>query len=188
MVLVYACMRGEFMKKESVKKNIILTIIVLSIILVTTIITVMILLGTQRKPVQNNELRLSADDVVSRVIKKMNYNNLTPISKQNISRYYEIPKDAVTDYAMYISGRSGSEVEIACFKLKDEDSRQTLTSPINEYLVGKTSTDTSGSSTLTSSAVSVHYPYVLVVVAQDCDTAVKSFETIISDSLKSSTQ
>ncbi len=173
------------MKEVSQKRNIILTLVVLAVIFAVTTVTVIILLGTQRKPAQDNDLRLTADEIVSRVIKKMNYNNLTQISKQNISRYYEIPEDTVTDYAMYISGRSGSEVEIACFKLKDEDSRSALTTAINNYLSDKTSTDTSGSSAQTASSVTVHYPYVLVVIAPDCDTAAKSFETLLNDSLKS---
>lgn len=174
------------MKEASGKRNIILTFVVLAVIVVITTITVLILLNNQRKTIQENDIRLTADEVVARVIKKMNYNNLTPISKQNISRYYEIPEGTVTDYAMYISGRSGSEVEIACFKLKDEDSRSNLTAAINNYLSDKSSTDTSGSSTQTASSVVVRYPYVLVIVAQDCDSAAKSFETILSESLKSS--
>ncbi|MBQ9461826.1 MAG: DUF4358 domain-containing protein [Clostridia bacterium] len=173
------------MKEASGKRNIILTFVVLAVIFAVTAVTVLILLGTQRKSDHDNDIRLTADEVASRVIKKMNYNNLTQISKQNINRYYEIPEGTVTDYAMYISGRSGSEVEIACFRLKNEDSRSALTAAINSYLNEKSPADVSGSSTQAASTVAVHYPYVLVVVAQDCDTAAKAFETILNDSLRS---
>ena len=76
------------MKKSSIKRNIILTTIVLSIIFISTAVTVILLFSSQRRSMQKNSLTLTVDEVVSRVAKKMNYNNLTPISKQNISRYY----------------------------------------------------------------------------------------------------
>ena len=172
------------MKEKSRKHNLILTLIVLAVIFMITAVTVIILLVNQRKPEQNNDINLSADDVVVRVIKKMNYINLTPISKQNINRYYEIPEDTVSDYAMYISGRSGTEVEIACFKMIDKESETALTSTVNDYLSDKSVTAPSNTSSLTNSSTALHIPYMLVVVAQDAETAAKSLETVLDESLK----
>lgn len=174
------------MKKSSIKRNIILTTIVLSIIFISTAVTVILLFSSQRRSMQKNSLTLTADEVVSRVAKKMNYNNLTPISKQNISRYYEIPENTITDCAMYISGRSGTETELACFKLKDEEASAPMAAAVSSYLGGKTPTDPGVSAAQPTSSVAVHYPYMLVVVAPDCETAAKYFETILDDSLKES--
>lgn len=180
------------MAEHSNKKKIILTICVLGIIAAATTAAVMILLGMQQRS-HREDYRLSADEVVTGVIKKMKYSGMSPISKENISRYYEIPKDAVTDYAMYVSGRSGTEIEIACFKLKNSSDEKAVTEAVNQYLSGKSMTTppSSGSATQTSNVpqvfhynVTVHDPYVFVAVAQDSETAVNAFEAVLSESLK----
>ncbi len=177
-------------KTPSRKKKLLLTAIVLSVIFLAAAILIVISLSFQHKSPKETP-NLSADAVVAGVVKKMNYTNLTPISKENISRYYEIPKDDVVDYAMSISGKSGTEIEITCFRFRDGASDQALMKAINEYLSEKTAS--SRSSSLSSSqnstpagqsAVASQYPYVFVAVAPDCDTAVKSFRTVLNDSLK----
>ncbi len=169
-------------KEKSVKRNLLLTAIALIVIFITSAVLIIISLNAQKRTGENN-LKLSADEVVNGVTKKMNYTNLSSISKENIQRYYEIPQNTVTDYAMYVSGHSGTETEIACFVLEDSEHQSDLEEAIHDYLNEKTS-NPQVSAQQVNSNVAVHFPYVLVVVAQDSESAVKAFETVLNDSLK----
>lgn len=172
------------LEHKTKKRNIILTIIILLIITGIAVVLIILSPGIQKKGRASNT-SLTADEVVTGVIKKMNYQNLTPISKENISRYYEIPKNITVDYAMYISARAGTETELACFKIKDDNDEQAIVSCVNDYLASKTkSSDEQNSVQSNLSAVSAHYPYVFAVVAPDSTNAVRSFEILINETPK----
>ena len=61
-----------------------MTIIIIALIAIIAGILVLISLNMQKRNTANN-VNLSADQIVSNVIKKMNYQNLSPVSKENIS-------------------------------------------------------------------------------------------------------
>ena len=170
------------MSTNQKKSKTLLTVIVIGVIVIVASVLILIILGTQKKPAEG-EYDLSANQVVTRVIKKMNYNNLTPISKENITRYFVIPKEAVTDYAMYISGKSGTDIELSCFILKKKDFQEDMISSINDYINEKNLTSQTSAQGCTSN-VTIHYPYIFVAVAQDSETASSSFETVLSDRLR----
>lgn len=180
------------MSANKKKRNIVLTVSALLVIAATTAALVFISLNMQASPRSGNT-SLSADEVVTGVIKKMNYQNLTPISKENISRYYEIPEDTVCDYAMYISGRTGSETELTCFKLKDGGSEKALMDIINDYLSSKAArssvvsetTSTQNASAAAATAVLKRDPFIFVAVAQDSSSALKAFDNLVTDTSKS---
>lgn len=155
-----------------------MTIIIIAIIAIIAGILVFISLKMQKKDNANN-VSLSADQIVSGVIKKMNYQNLSPVSKENISKFYVIPDDTVTDYAVYISNHSGNETELACFKLKDTESEQKVLNCVYEYTKSKNPIEQSPAANVQSMVLS-HYPYIFAVISSDCENAVKSFENIIS--------
>lgn len=173
---------------KSKKRNLILTISVLSLIAVTAAVLVIIFLTMQNRSSQESS-GLTADAVVTGVIKKMNYTNLTPISKENISRYYEIPENTVCDSAMYISGRSGSETELTCFKLNEGTNEKELMENINDYISSKNLknpaiSETNSSQQNSQAAVQKHQPFIFVVVGPDCSNAVKTFDTIVTNGIK----
>ncbi len=164
------------------KRNILLTIIVVVMIFAVSSVLVIITLNAQMRSAKSNPT-LSANDVATRVIRKMNYSNLTPISYENISRYYELPDNIVTDHAMYISGKSGTDIEITCFKLQKDENPQALIDAANAYLSDKTATAQNSSQSI-NYKMAVHLPYVFVAVAQDSETAVNAFENVLSENLR----
>lgn len=167
---------------SSKKRNLVLTIIVLGLIIATAAVLIVISLGMQKKTVKSG-LTLTADQVVTGVIRKMNYSNLSPISAENISRYYEVPDHTVADLAMYISGKSGTEVEITCFRLQNDTEPAPLIQAVDDYLDDK-GILTQSTAQAINAKVATHLPYVFVAVAQDSETAAKAFETVLNDSLK----
>lgn len=163
------------------KHRIILTVITLLIIVLATSALILLSLKMQTKNNANNSA-LTADEVISGVIKKMNYKNLTAISKENISRYYELPEDSVVDCAMYISGGTGTETELACFKIRSGTDEQSIIKCVNDYLSSKTKPSSEQNSIpVNLSDVSYHYPYIFAVVSPDSTNAVKAFEVIINE-------
>lgn len=161
------------------KRNIILTIILLVIIILITFVTVVFVLSLQnnQKTAKNY---LTANTVISQVIKKMNYQNLSKISDENISKYYNIPQGIVTDSAMYISSRADSGLELTCFRLNGENSEQALSEAISEYISSKNTENKEGSGQLAKFKTDTVYPYVFVAFASDSEAAASAFEEVIS--------
>ena len=155
-----------------------MTIIIISVIAATAVALVFISLKEQKKAAPSNA-SLSAEQVVSGVIKKMNYQNLSPVSDENISKFYDIPDGTVTDYSVYISNNSGNETELACFKLKNTESEQKVLNCVYDYTKSKSSIE-QRPATSTKSMLSYHYPYVFAVISSDCENAVKTFEKLIN--------
>ena len=171
------------MASDKKKRNIILTVSLILVIIVISTVLITIVLQEQYKNKDSSttvSADLSADEVVNGVIKKMNYTNLSPISKESISCYYQLPEDAVSDYAMYISGKSGDEVEITCFVLTNEAAEDKVTDSISEHLNTRSSaSEQSNTSSSIQPITTIRFPYVFVTVAQDSETAAKAFETIV---------
>ena len=161
------------------KKNIFLTVIIISIIIIITSVAVAVMLSRQNSQ-KNSNSYLTANTIISQVIKKMNYQNLSKISDENISKYYNIPDGIITDSAMYISNRTDSGMELACFRLSDEDNSQSLSDAISEHISSKNIENKEGSGQLAQFKTDTIYPYVFVAVASDSEAASNAFEEIIN--------
>lgn len=171
------------LENKKSKRNVILTIVILSVIAAVATVLVVLTLVMQ-KGTRAKNADLSADSVVTGVIKKLNYQNkkLSPL-KENVSGWYSIPDDTVTDYAIYLSDRSGTEIEFTCFKLKDSDCEEKVMSCINDHLKAKEKTFSEQNR---QSMVSSHYPYIFVAVSPDSSGAINAFETVINETPKES--
>ena len=159
--------------------NIRLTIVVVTSIAIAATLICIILLLLFRAGNSRNSVNYTAHDITSHVISKMNYDNLSEISGDNIEKYYEIPNGVVSDSAMYISARTDNFTELACFKLKNTESEQKVLNCVYDYTKSKSSIEQSPA-TSTQSMVSSHYPYVFAVISSDCENAVKTFEKLIN--------
>ena len=155
------------MASDKKKRNIILTVSLILVIIVISTVLITIVLQEQYKNKDSSttvSADLSADEVV----------------KESISCYYQLPEDAVSDYAMYISGKSGDEVEITCFVLTNEAAEDKVTDSISEHLNTRSSaSEQSNTSSSIQPITTIRFPYVFVTVAQDSETAAKAFETIV---------
>lgn len=152
---------------------------IIAIIASLLIILTLSIYKNEQKQLNEN---LSVKYITSSVVKKMGYQNLSEISSENIPKYYEISKDIVSESDMYISSGSDSITEIACFKLTDESKQDELLESVSTYLSSKSSTyknvNEKDSQNITNSKVEVKYPYVFVVISNDCDSAVEAFNSL----------
>ena len=162
------------------KQNIMLTVVILVVIALLTSVTVILVLAQQNIQ-KNSNSYLPTNTIVSRVIKKMNYQNLSKISDENISKYYNIPDGVITDSSMYISNRTDSGMELACFRLSNEENAPALSDAISEHISSKNSENKEGSNQLAQFKTDTVYPYVFVAVASDSDAAANAFEEIINE-------
>lgn len=164
----------------SQKRNILLTVVTISIIALITTTIVGVMLSYQNSS-KDSASYLTANTIISRIIKKMNYQNLTKISDENISKYYNIPDGTVTDSAMYISNRTDSGMELACFRIYDESCLQTLSDAISEHLSSKNTYNKEVSGQLSKVKTDTVYPYVFIAVASDSEAASNVFREIVSE-------
>lgn len=167
--------------KETKKRNLIITFIIVFIIAAVASLLVIITLSVhknQKKPDEN----ISVKDITFTVIQKMNYQNLSEISSENISKYYDIPEGVVSESDMYVPSRSDSFTEIACFKLTDVSRQDELLKATSEYTASKINTykniSEKENQNIVNSKTQVNYPYVFVVISNDCDMAISTFNSI----------
>lgn len=174
------CMSDE-KKPKNTKRNVILSIIIIFLIAVISAVLIIIQLQWQNRTEEITET-YTADDIVQSVIKKMKYTNLSPISADNINNYYELPEGGVNDSAMYISGKSDSELEITCFVLSSPDYEEDMMKCITKYMSSKTkaSSDPNTSSAAINYTTSVHYPYVFIAVTPESEAAAKAFDSLLT--------
>lgn len=171
------------MDENQRKKNILLTAVLLAVIAIISAILIIISLYMQNSS-KNQTIDYSAEYVAQTVIQKMNYQNLTQISSENISKYYDVPKGIVIDSAMYISNLSDSGTEVACFKLNDRsdnEDRETLSEIIADYTSSKISNYKDVNDHTLLSKTDIVYPYVFVVISSDPNGAVTAFENVITN-------
>lgn len=132
----------------------------------------------------NNQNYLTAHDIASHIVKTMNYENLSEISNKNISKYYEVPSDIVIDSAMYVSTRTDSCNEIACFQLNNQENQEKLLKIISDYIETKKNTykdvNEKAYNTVCSAKTEVIYPYVFIAITPDSETAVSAFRELIN--------
>ncbi len=164
------------------KKNIALTVIIITIIAIFACVLICITLNIFNSKKQSDK-NLTTSYISSAVIEKMNYNNLSQISTENISKYYEIPDGVILDASMYISTRPDSLTELACFKLADSSKQDELIASVSEYLNSKIHTykdlNQNESQNIISTKVSYKYPFVFVVISNDSEAASKAFESVV---------
>ncbi len=177
-------MQDSTTEKDIRKRNIRLTVLIISVIIViAAIISCVILLVTGRfRPVEKKDY--TAHEITEKIIRSMNYENLSEISAENISKYYEIPDGVISDSCMYISSRQDNFTEIACFRLRTEDSETTLMKSVDSYLNEKVATyqnvNDKAFEAVSNSRILKHFPYVLVSVSADNDSVETVFETMFS--------
>lgn len=172
------------LEKSQKQKNIILTVIIVFIIAVIAFILIFVTLSVHSRKNQTNH-NLSSNYIVTSVMQKMNYKNLSEISPENISKYYEIPDGVVSEASMYVSSRSDSFTELACFKLTDKSQEDALVKSVSEYISSKNNSyngiNGKEYQNISNGKTAVSYPYVFVVISSDSDAAVSAFNLIIEN-------
>lgn len=167
------------MDEKTNKNKIILTVCLLAIIIAATFIIVLFTLSAQNTE-KNSKNYLTTNTIISRIIKKMNYENLSKISDENISKYYNIPSGVVTDSAMYVSNRADLGMELACFRMSSRDSEKAVMDSVSEYLSSKNTENKEGSGQLAKIKTDTIYPYVFVAIASDSEAADAAFKEVIN--------
>ena len=167
---------------QTKKKRIILTIILVSIIAIISAVLIAVIMINHESD-SSGSAELSANEVLNKVIDKMNYQNLSPISSQNISNYYELPPDTISDCSMYISSKSESGIELTCFILADDSCEEKVRSTINHYLSTKDATYKELTDKPLKYKTTVELPYIFVAISDDCDNASVSFRNVITGKL-----
>ena len=179
-------------EKEQKKNNIRLTIVVVTIIAIIAAVLSFLILLFMKNDARSDKTNFTAHEITQYIIAKMDYDNLSEISTDNISKYYEIPDGIIYDSSMYLSSRPDNFTEIACFTLRSEDKESELLKVIDDYIKEKSATyqnvNEKAYYAINNSAVLTHYPYVLVSVSSDNNAVENAFNTMFSDEKTITTQ
>lgn len=175
---------GEYMAKA---KKILISAVLVFVIIAVTAVTVAILLkmGYGMSSLEKDfKTDLSTDELVDSIISELNYTDISQVSSSNISKYYDINDDLISDATVYISNKSDSCFEISCFKLKENSVYPQVESAIKNHLSSRNANfqdlDPQESKKLSECKIEYCTPYVLVVVADNSSSAVASFRNFVT--------
>lgn len=176
-------------KKVIVSVSLILLIVAVAVI----VIAVLIHMGFGKLHIgkEKTDSSISTDSIVDTIINELDYSGISRVSSDNISRYYDLDEELISEATVYISDSADSCFEVSCFKLNTEDDYSKVESKIKSHINSQSSNlqrfNPKESQKLGDTRIEYCDPYVLVVVADNSESAVTSFKNLItgkSDSAK----
>ncbi len=169
------------------KKKVILSVslIFLIVLVAVVVIAILINMGFGRLPKEKNtDINLSTDAVVDNIISDLNYSGISRVNSDNISKYYDLDYDLISEATVYISDSADSCFEISCFKLNDNEEYTKLEEVIRKHLnsqsISLQKLNPKESQKLDDTKIEYCDPYVLVVVSDNSESAVASFRNLIT--------
>ncbi len=182
---------GEFMTINK-RKVIISVSLILSIISVAAIIIAFLIHMGFGKPLSNKEqtdVSISTDTIVDRIIGELDYSGISRVSSDNISKYYDIDEKLISEATVYISDSADSCFEVSCFKLNDENDYSKVESKIKNHINSQSANlqilNPKESKKLGNTKIEYCNPYILVVVADNSESAITSFRNFITGKVSS---
>lgn len=169
-------------RKVIISVSLILLIVVVSVI----IIAVLIHMGFGNLPESKKkaDTSISTDSIVDNIISELDYSGISRVSSDNISRYYDLDEDLISEATVYISDSADSCFEVSCFKLNEGADYSKIEAKIKSHINSQSTTlqklNPKESQKLGDTRIEYCDPYVLVVVADNSESAVTSFKNLIT--------
>ncbi|MFR7819878.1 DUF4358 domain-containing protein [Candidatus Pseudoruminococcus sp.] len=175
------------------KRKVIISVsLILSIIAVAAIIIAFLIHMGFGKPLSNKEqtdVSISTDTIVDRIIGELDYSGISRVSSDNISKYYDIDEKLISEATVYISDSADSCFEVSCFKLNDENDYSKVESKIKNHINSQSANlqilNPKESKKLGNTKIEYCNPYILVVVADNSESAITSFRNFITGKVSS---
>lgn len=141
------------------------------------IITLLLIVSTFIVSCDSKEI--DTDDVASKIIDNIDDDNMTSVSSDRISLYYNIDFDKVDDYSCYIEGSGGFADEVAIFKAKTNadvnDIKEAISSRIKQRTKDFEGYNANEVSKIENNLVYQKGKYILFVIDENPDEAEKIF-------------
>ncbi len=152
------------------------------------ILAVFLLLDSH--PATVNESKMSAQgqgitpaQVTTVIIDQLKVENMVQIQESQMQKHYDFPSGLVEDLSVNTSTQSDSNTEISCFKLTSEKDYSQFQSIVAAHVSTKSAglkdaaNDTYNA--IKGYSLTQKKQYVLLVVGQNADAAVKIFDAMI---------
>ncbi len=182
---------GEFMTINK-RKVIISVSLILSIISVGAFFIAFLIHMGFVKRLSNKEqsdVSISTDTIVDRIIGELDYSGISRVSSDNISKYYDIDEKLISEATVYISDSADSCFEVSCFKLNDENDYSKVESKIKNHINSQSANlqilNPKESKKLGNTKIEYCNQYILVVVADNSESAITSFRNFITGKVSS---
>lgn len=170
------------------KRKVVLSVSLILLIVAVSVIVIAVLIhmgfGNPATNKAKNSSSLSTDSIVDTIIDELDYSGISRVSSENISRYYDFDEDLVSEATVYISDSADLFLEISCFKLNTENEYSRVEAQIKSHINSKNSSlqrlNPKESKKLDNTRIEYCAPYLLVVVADNSESAVVSFKNLIT--------
>lgn len=121
----------------------------------------------------------STEQIVDGIISKMNYKDIMPLDDEQLTKHYDIDKEILEEFTLYMSSNIESAFEIACFKLKRADDVAVLTAAVSLHMTNKASgfkeLNPAQYNLIMSYQTAVIDNYVFVIASNDAEVAKQAF-------------
>lgn len=135
---------------------------------------------------KQEKTEISASFINKTVIEKMGYNGISELSGSDISGHFDIPDDTITQASVYVAESSSSSTELACFKLKEAEKSDEITTAISKHIAIKEKGFQESPKELEyiQNYVTVSTNgYVFMVISENADVAGKAFLDVVEENL-----
>lgn len=170
------------------RRKVILSVSLILLIISVSVIVIAVLIhmgfGNPSTGKEKTNSSISTDSIVGTIIDELDYSGISQVSSENISRYYDFDEDLVSEATVYISDSADLCLEVSCFKLNTKDDYSRLEAQIKSHINSQNSSlqrlNPKESKKLDDTRIEYCDPYVLVVVADNSESAVVSFKNLIT--------
>ena len=121
----------------------------------------------------------STEKIVDDIISKMNYKDIMKLDDEQLTKHYDIDKEILEEFTLYMSSNIESAFEIACFKLRRSDDVAVLTAAVSSHMTNKASgfkdLNPAQYNLIMSYQTAVIDNYVFVIASNDAEVAKQAF-------------
>ncbi|MGN0517420.1 MAG: DUF4358 domain-containing protein [Acutalibacteraceae bacterium] len=131
------------------------------------------------KDSKSNLQNKSTGQIVDSIINKMNYKDIMKLDDEQLTKHYDIDKEILEEFTLYMSSNIESAFEIACFKLRRADDVAVLTAAVSSHMTNKASgfkdLNPAQYNLIMSYQTAVIDNYVFVIASNDAEVAKQAF-------------
>ena len=161
-----------------------LWIVVLVVFLVIVLLAAgCLFLFSFQKHQEDKQKDITPNMITTQIIQEMNYQDITHVQAEQLSKHYNIPEGTISDFSVCMSKSANSGFEISCFELTDIGEFDALQKAIADHVASRSmgfkEANPAEYKNITQSSVEQKGKFVLLVICDDPQHAIKIFRSIV---------
>lgn len=159
-------------------------LIVIAVLLLLFIVAgVCLFFFTFQEKKEHKQDTVTPSMVTAKIIREMNYQDVTSLQEDQLTKYYNIPEGVLADFSVCMSKSANSGFELSCFELADDNKFDALQKSIADHVASR-SQGFKGANpveyqNILDSTVERKGRFVLLVICDDPQPAIKIFRSFV---------